>query len=167
MTKLNDTQTILLSTASQRDSGSLYPLPGSVSATRVAKAIAALIEHGFAVERETDVAAHVSRTDGDVRYGIYVTPVGLAAIGVSDDGDAGKASDPSPPTLSAPVRQTKISAVLALLSRDGGATLAELVAETGWLPHTTRAALTGLRKKGHDIERGKRGEDSCYSVFVA
>ena len=43
---------------------------------------------------------------------------------------------------------SKISMVADLLRRKGGATLAELVAATGWLPHTTRAALTGLRKKG-------------------
>jgi hypothetical protein len=36
--------------------------------------------------------------------------------------------------------------VIALLQQEQGATLAELIATTGWLPHTTRAALTGLRK---------------------
>ncbi len=39
---------------------------------------------------------------------------------------------------------TKQARVIALLERDSGATLDELVAATGWLPHTTRAALTGL-----------------------
>ena len=34
---------------------------------------------------------------------------------------------------------------------------------TGWLPHTTRAAMTGL-KKGHTIERDKRGGVSCYRI---
>ena len=43
--------------------------------------------------------------------------------------------------------------VLALLRRSDGASLDELVVATGWLPHTTRAALTGLRKKGHAIAR--------------
>jgi hypothetical protein len=42
-----------------------------------------------------------------------------------------------------------------------GATLDELVAATNWLPHTTRAALTGLRRRGHEItctrEAGQRG----------
>ena len=28
-----------------------------------------------------------------------------------------------------------------------------LVEATGWLPHTTRAAITGLRKRGFSIER--------------
>jgi hypothetical protein len=30
-----------------------------------------------------------------------------------------------------------------------------MVAATGWLPHTTRAALTGLRKKGYAIDSDK------------
>ncbi len=30
-----------------------------------------------------------------------------------------------------------------------------LMAATGWLPHTTRAALTGLRKRGFEIARDR------------
>jgi len=50
---------------------------------------------------------------------------------------------------------SKTDKALALLRRQGGATPDELVEATGWLPHTTRAALTGLKKKGHTIERNK------------
>jgi hypothetical protein len=42
--------------------------------------------------------------------------------------------------------------------RPKGATLDELIKATDWLPHTTRAALTGLRHRGYGIER-TRGED--------
>jgi hypothetical protein len=31
-----------------------------------------------------------------------------------------------------------------------------LIAATGWLPHTTRAALTGLRRKGCTLEKSTR-----------
>jgi Protein of unknown function (DUF3489) len=41
--------------------------------------------------------------------------------------------------------------LLALLQRDCGATLEELIAATDWLPHTTRAALTGLRTRGYAV----------------
>ena len=44
--------------------------------------------------------------------------------------------------------ETKQGRVITLLGRDTGASLSELIAATGWLPHTTRAALTGLRHKG-------------------
>jgi hypothetical protein len=45
--------------------------------------------------------------------------------------------------------QTKADRILGLLRREEGATLEQLIAATGWLPHTTRAALTGIKRKGH------------------
>jgi DNA-binding IclR family transcriptional regulator len=54
-----------------------------------------------------------------------------------------------------------------LLRRADGATLAELVEATGWLPYTTRAALTGLRHKGHVIEKTRRGDMTCYRIAEA
>ena len=62
---------------------------------------------------------------------------------------------------------SKIAMVANLLRRKGGATLTELIAATGWLPHTTRAALTGLRKKGHDIERGTRDGVTSYTIAAS
>lgn len=59
-------------------------------------------------------------------------------------------------------KKTGSSIVLDLLSRIEGATLDQMVAATGWLPHTTRAALTGLKKKGHAIERRKVDGQTTY-----
>ena len=67
-------------------------------------------------------------------------------------------------TTSAKRRETKIGKVIALLERDEGATLEEMVKATGWQPHTTRAALTGLKKKGHTIDRDKRNDVTCYRL---
>ncbi|MCT2560220.1 DUF3489 domain-containing protein [Tsuneonella sp. YG55] len=61
-------------------------------------------------------------------------------------------------------KPNKTEAVLALLKRTQGTTLDELVEATGWLPHTTRAALTGLKKKGHSIERTKVDGVSRYAL---
>lgn len=61
-------------------------------------------------------------------------------------------------------RPTKAETVLTLLKRSEGATLDELVAATGWLPHTTRAAMTGLKKKGHQITRTKVDGVSRYTT---
>jgi hypothetical protein len=80
------------------------------------------------------------------------------------------ASAPDVVVAAAPVTTkaspTKSATVLAHLRREQGATLAELVGATGWQPHTTRAMLTGLRKKGHAIERRKRDDVSCYHLPV-
>jgi hypothetical protein len=70
---------------------------------------------------------------------------------------------PSP----APAREKKIDKVIALLRREDGATLAEMIEATGWLAHTTRAALTGLRKKGHVLEKSKRDDATCYRIVEA
>jgi DNA-binding transcriptional regulator PaaX len=59
---------------------------------------------------------------------------------------------------------SKTAQVVALLQREHGASLGELVDATGWLPHTTRAALTGLKKKGHLIASEKIDEVRRYRI---
>ena len=46
---------------------------------------------------------------------------------------------------------SKQAQLAALVTRDAGATLDQMIDLTGWLPHTTRAAMTGLKKKGYAI----------------
>jgi len=74
-----------------------------------------------------------------------------------------KAAEPAT-TLPTPTPTTKIAVVVALLKRPDGATRAEMIKATGWLPHTTRAVLTGLRRKGHVIERGKRDGVTIWRI---
>ncbi len=172
MAKLSDTQSIILVHAAQRDSGSVYPLPETLRrGGGTARAITALVGAGFAEERETGNTAEVHRNDGDLSFGLFVTAAGLVAIGVAD-GEAENGAVAHGPPLApvpdiAPARITITSTVVALLARQGGATLPELIEATGWLPHTTRAALTGLRKKGHSIVRGTREGTTCYRIEVA
>ena len=54
-----------------------------------------------------------------------------------------------------PAKPTKTATILKFLRRPKGATIAELRKAVGWKDHSIRAALTGLRKKGHDIQRDK------------
>ncbi len=61
-------------------------------------------------------------------------------------------------------KTTKTDKVVALMQRKQGATIDDLVKATGWLPHTTRAAITGLRKKGHAINRAAVDGVSRYSI---
>ena len=65
-------------------------------------------------------------------------------------------------------RQSKAGVVLDLLQRNEGATIDQLIAATGWLPHTTRAALTGLKKKCHMVSSEKlEGQGRVYRVTAA
>ena len=52
-------------------------------------------------------------------------------------------------------KPTKVQTILRLIDRSKGASLGALEKATGWQPHSVRAALTGLRKDGHQIERSK------------
>lgn len=59
------------------------------------------------------------------------------------------------PTVPSPKPPSKQQLLAALVVRDEGANLDQMIAITGWLPHTTRSALTGLKKKGYVISSDK------------
>ncbi len=59
---------------------------------------------------------------------------------------------PSRSAPASPTQPSKRDKVAAMLVRDEGATIDQLIAATGWLPHTTRAAISGLRKAGYVID---------------
>jgi hypothetical protein len=171
MTKLNDLQLILLTGAAQRDNGSLLPAPKSVAdaGDRLQDAFTSLLKIGLIEEGPKKNAKATWRADGDDRVGLFITDAGRSAINVEPGGSDGETKDVAATPAAAPAnpeRQTKGAAVVAMLERPAGATLAEMVAATGWLPHTTRAALTGLRKKGFEIEKHKRGEETCYRIIA-
>ena len=64
-----------------------------------------------------------------------------------------------------PTKPTKIETILKLLRRPNGASIAQLQKTAGWQPHSARAALTGLRKKGHEVTRGKDAKGvTVYAV---
>ena len=60
---------------------------------------------------------------------------------------------------------TKLDEVKTLLMRKRGATIKEMMDATSWLPHTTRAVLTGLRKRGFGVEREPvKDKPSVYRI---
>lgn len=60
---------------------------------------------------------------------------------------------------------TKQAAMIDLLKRPGGASIADLTTATGWQAHSVRAALTGLRKRDMDVVRTKGdGGGSVYRI---
>jgi Protein of unknown function (DUF3489) len=66
------------------------------------------------------------------------------------NGATTKRADPIP--AKSPSKQQLVA---NLLLCDEGATLNDMIAATGWLPHTTRAALTGLKKRGYVLSSDK------------
>ena len=45
--------------------------------------------------------------------------------------------------------------LIGMLERAQGASVAEIGQRLGWLPHTVRAAITGLRHAGREVTRSK------------
>ena len=188
--KLTDTQLVILSAASQREDCCLIA-PKNLKGGAAQKVAAKLLAAGLVREIKAKPRMAVWRRDEEAgqAYSLKLTAAGLKAIAV-DEGDsqptastgaspkanedsskAKKAAAPSPtpaPLSPAPRQGTKIARVIALLQRDQGAKLDELIAATGWLPHTARAALTGLRHRGYDVrlERGEKGRASVYRAFA-
>lgn len=62
---------------------------------------------------------------------------------------------------------TKHLQVLELLSRAEGASLEEMSTLANWLTHSTRAFLTGLKKKGYKVTSDKAGGERRYKIAAA
>ena len=63
---------------------------------------------------------------------------------------------------------SKSALVLKLLGRAKGATIAEIEEPTGWQQHSTRAYLSGLRKKGRSVVREQRKSgETAYRIIDA
>ena len=64
-------------------------------------------------------------------------------------------------------RETKNATIIRLLSRNTGTDLPALQKATGWQPHSVRAALSTLRKAGHQIDRlapKTEGSSAIYRI---
>jgi hypothetical protein len=163
MTKLTDTQLIVLTAAAGRDDGSILPLPDSIRGGAVNKVVDALIARGLAARIEDERIA----VDDLIR----ITRAGLVAINVdpddgiqaatdANDGEAGAVAAPEPEVATtgpdgaaqaatvtdesarkpkrAPRRKregTKQATLIDMLRRKQGATIAQIAEATGWQNH--------------------------------
>ena len=71
--------------------------------------------------------------------------------------------------LSRRPKVTKKVRLISLLSKDSGVDIGSLSRKLGWQPHSTRAAMSGLRKSGYEIELTKsgNGKPSRYHILSA
>lgn len=104
-----------------------------------------------------------------------LTQEGYRAIGLKPPRRTGREKVAAPVTTAAVEveseaqgrRPTKQMLVVSLLSRESGATLPELIAATGWLPHTTRAVLSRLRAAGKTLAKAPREDGvTAYRVIA-
>jgi Protein of unknown function (DUF3489) len=182
--KLTDAQLVMMSAAAQRKDRCLSA-PATIKGAAFSKVSAKLVKLGLAREIEAKPGAPIwRRNDAGQGYALKLTAAGLKAIAV-DEGSpdaiepsearqpqakngAGPDEGRLPAPVAAPREGTKLALVIEHLRRADGATIIDLTQATGWLRHTTRAALTGLRKRGYAVIRERVGAgDSIYRISDA
>ena len=185
MPKLTDAQLVILSSAAQRKDGSALPVPKSlkIKGTALTKTLEDLCKKGLVEERPAPPDAETWREGEDGRpMTLVITEAGLEAINAVPSEESrkqpaqGKAPVKKPRTKRktipakpkggkqgpTPRQGTKQALVIGLLERKRGATIDEMVKATGWQPHSVRAALTGLRKRGIEVTRERKDGVTTY-----
>ncbi|MEC3860115.1 DUF3489 domain-containing protein [Mesobacterium sp. TK19101] len=151
MTKLSDTQLVILSVAAQRNDRNVLPLPGSLRGGAAQKVIGTLMKRGLIAETVTDQRAkadpalnRIWRNDEDGRaILLHITDAGLAAIGIEPE-----QTDINPaPEARTPRTGTKQAKLIEMLRAEDGATIDEIAMALQWRSHTIRGALAGALKK--------------------
>ena len=143
---LSATQTTILAHAATRDDGDLLPLPIDLRLAGGArtKVLVALLARGLVAEARTRRPDAIWRSDADgTRWTLR-----LVRAGVRQRAGGDKVAEDKTPS-------GKLGLLVAALRRDDGATIEALTDLTGWLPHTTRAALCRLRQRGLPITRNR------------
>ncbi|SDX85082.1 DUF3489 domain-containing protein [Roseicitreum antarcticum] len=156
MTKLTDTQTIILSAGAQRPDNIALPLPKGLHGAAAKMAVTKMIAHGWLQEIDVDLrqGEPLWRETGD-GHGttLAVTDAGLLAIGIEPvvaktvvaiRERASETRAPKPPIQRA---GTKQSMLIAMLQAPEGATMEAIIAATGWQAHSARGAMSGALGK--------------------
>jgi hypothetical protein len=169
MTKISDTQAIILTAAAQREDRIALPLPDSLRGGAAARVVGAMLAKGFLEEVDADMrkGEPVWRETGD-GHGVTLTATdaGLAAIGIEpEDANLAPAGAPTKepardnpteteaaPKTRTPREGTKQATLIAMLRAPDGATIEEIMAATGWQSHTVRGAMAGALKKKLGLE---------------
>lgn len=174
MTKLTETQTIILYAGAQRPENIALPLPKGLAGAAAKMAVTKMIKHGWLQEVDANLRRNepLWRETGD-GHGttLVVTDEGLLAIGiepvvvktsVASHGGSSAQPDLKHPTLR---KGTKQALLIAMLQRTDGATMAEIIAATGWQAHSARGAMSGALGKKLGLEVVSAKEDARGRVY--
>ena len=157
--RLSDAALLLLGQAAAREDRLLLPPPPALRArgSALQKVLQALLKAELVVEVPvaTEAQSWRSGDDGE-RIGLVIAAEGFRAIGLPVPAPAAPAiGQGALPAAEAGGRTTKQAVLIALLSEGAGVSVPALAETLSWQNHTVRAALTGLRQKGHQLARTK------------
>jgi len=179
MTKLTETQTIILSAGAQRPENIALPLPKGLAGAAAKMAVTKMMEHGWLQEVDANLRRNepLWRETGD-GHGttLVVTDAGLLAVGI--DPVVVKAvvairkHAAEMPALKLPAAiqpklrtGTKQATLISMLRNPDGATIEEIMIATGWQSHTVRGAMAGALKKKLGLEVSSEKDDARGRVY--
>jgi DNA-binding MarR family transcriptional regulator len=189
MPRLSDAQRLVLTTAAERADGAVLPLPKALAVHGRARQLMlqGLTRRGLLAASPRPSSKPVSAgSAADRGSALRITPEGRGVIHATEP--ASRAANArseerasSEPSLSKRDRAarsrprtplgrpgTKQALLVGLLGRSDGATVAEIREVMGWQPHSVRAAITGLRRRGFAVTRARRGDGTlAYRVPAA
>lgn len=149
--QLSDAQAVILSTACARDGALVFPVTASLKGGAVGNVCKSLLARGLIEEIPVSDNTTVWRHDEERGpLTLRATPLAYDTLGIADNPEEQSDMPAETAIASAPVRRrsgTKREAVIAMLRREGGATLEEIAAATQWAPHTARGFISGALKK--------------------
>ena len=168
MTKLTETQTIILTAGAQRPENIALPLPKGLAGAAAKMAVNRMVALGWLQEVDANIrrGEPLWRETGD-GHGttLMVTDAGLAAIGIEPEPTLQvpvKAAEPGRPT---PRAGTKHALLIALLQAPAGATMEAIIAATGWQAHSARGAMSGALGKKLGLTVTSAKEDGRGRVY--
>lgn len=171
MSKLSDSQLVVLSAACQRADRNVLPLPAKLKGGAAGKVVNSLLAKGLIKEVRAKRDEPAWRTDDDRgRIGLRATLAAFEALGIDEteagsntatrhagEGPSAEATDASARRSKSKKRarvgavttraDTKQAQLIDMLKRPEGATIEEIVKAFGWQPHTVRGAIAGALKK--------------------
>ncbi len=167
--RLSDAALLLLGQAAAREDRLLLPPPPALRTrgSALQKVLQALLKAGLVTEVPVATEAQSWRSGADgARIGLVIAVEGFRAIGLAMPAPAAPApvalvsaaitaGQGGSPAAEPAGRITKQATLIAMLSDDAGASVPTLSETLKWQIHTVRAALTGLRQKGHELARTK------------
>jgi Protein of unknown function (DUF3489) len=149
MSKLTETQTLILSRASQQADRIALPLPDRLRGGAANKVIVPLIKRGLLEEVDADIrkGERTWRKTGD-GHGttLFITDAGLEAIGAKLKLAIAEPAEDNKPAK-APQTGTKQAMLIEMLKAPSGATISEIMTALDWQSHTIRGAMSGALKK--------------------
>ena len=174
MTTPSDTQSLILSRAATRPGSLALPLPEGLVGAAAKMVVGKMIARGWLeeVEASSSRGEPMWRETGD-GHGttLIATEAGLEAIGIEPvvvKAMAAIREDPANPLAPKQPTQragTKQAMLIAMLKRPEGASIAEIVAATGWMGHTSRGVISGVLKKRLGLAVTSTKEESRGQVY--